>query len=184
NNSSTEQPDSAISSDISCCWSENHKNHSESDLNSDSVNLNIPTSTCTNPDESNASRISVIRWPQGSIPRRVKKLTWKDEQRNNHLDQLYTGNSIVQAPNPSQPVPVKATKTKTLSGHLLTGTTLLNGHGHYHLQHRHTHTENSSVMDNSTTAVRQHQTPHYPASLTIVDKPTDPTALPDLTVYF
>ncbi|RWS07195.1 protocadherin Fat 4-like protein [Dinothrombium tinctorium] len=27
-----------------------------------------------------ASRISVIKWPQGSIPRRVKKLTWEDEK--------------------------------------------------------------------------------------------------------
>ena len=27
----------------------------------------------------NSSRISVVKWPQGSIPRRVKKLTWEDE---------------------------------------------------------------------------------------------------------
>ena len=29
----------------------------------------------------NASRISVVKWPQGSIPRRVKKLTWQDESK-------------------------------------------------------------------------------------------------------
>jgi len=27
----------------------------------------------------NSSRVSVVKWPQGSIPRRVKKLTWEDE---------------------------------------------------------------------------------------------------------
>lgn len=29
-----------------------------------------------------SSRISVVKWPQGSIPRRVKKLTWEDEIGN------------------------------------------------------------------------------------------------------
>ncbi|KAH7643280.1 protocadherin fat 1-like protein [Dermatophagoides farinae] len=109
-NSSIEQPDSAISSDISCQWSDSHKisthssqannSRSQSEFNSDSTHSDIninPISTCSPTPDSNASRISVIRWPQGSIPRRVKKLTWKDEQRNNHLDQLYTSNSIVQA---------------------------------------------------------------------------------------
>ena len=109
-NSSIEQPDSAISSDISCQWSDSHKisthssqannSRSQSEFNSDSAHSDIninPISTCSPTPDSNASRISVIRWPQGSIPRRVKKLTWKDEQRNNHLDQLYTSNSIVQA---------------------------------------------------------------------------------------
>ncbi|KAG9509069.1 Protocadherin Fat 4 [Fragariocoptes setiger] len=41
-------------------------------------------STISNGDASNdignASRVSVIKWPQGSIPRRVKKLTWDDEE--------------------------------------------------------------------------------------------------------
>jgi len=26
------------------------------------------------------SKISVLKWPQGSIPRRIKKLTWEDEK--------------------------------------------------------------------------------------------------------
>lgn len=39
-----------------------------------------PSITCTGTlGGGTASRISVIKWPQGSIPRRVKKLTWEDE---------------------------------------------------------------------------------------------------------
>ncbi|XP_027200741.2 protocadherin Fat 4-like Cad96Ca isoform X2 [Dermatophagoides pteronyssinus] len=240
-NSSIEQPDSAISSDLSCWSDSHHKIVTQTDhhlINSDSnVNVtaiaNANSTSHSNADESNgtvASRISVIRWPQGSIPRRVKKLTWKDEQRNNHLDQLYTSNSIVKAPPPTPIKPTTtttATKTKTLSGHLLTGTTtttispaplppLLNGHGHYHLQqqqhYHHSHTGSNSsngssalmtpsstttANNNNTTVIRHHQTPHYPVTTSvtslasIMDKsisksqPTnDPTALPDLTVYF
>jgi hypothetical protein len=47
-----------------------------------------PSVTCTTigPGQAttaslNASRISVVKWPQGSIPRRVKKLTWEDETK-------------------------------------------------------------------------------------------------------
>ncbi|XP_074597982.1 uncharacterized protein LOC141852757 [Brevipalpus obovatus] len=40
-----------------------------------------PSITCTGTmGGGTASRISVIKWPQGSIPRRVKKLTWEDER--------------------------------------------------------------------------------------------------------
>jgi hypothetical protein len=46
-----------------------------------------------------ASRISVIKWPQGSIPRRVKKLTWEDERRHNY-DHHYSS-SIAIKPNSS-----------------------------------------------------------------------------------
>lgn len=94
-------------------------------------NQNGDNGNTTNSNASSSalgSRISVVRWPQGSIPRRVKKLTWQDEQRNNRLDQMYhsnqvvpamTGQSQTDAPSPPPPPP---TKTKTLSGHLLTGT--------------------------------------------------------------
>ncbi|XP_053211587.1 protocadherin-16-like [Panonychus citri] len=42
-----------------------------------------PSITCTTTGTTGggtASRISLIKWPQGSIPRRVKKLTWEDER--------------------------------------------------------------------------------------------------------
>lgn len=116
--------DSAISSDISSDnnkslesgnGGDNQRPHSSSSTDS-STEVPPGRVTSTINQGTMGSRISVIRWPQGSIPRRVKKLTWKDEQRNNHLDQMYTSNSTV-------PVGNSGAKTKTLSGHLLTGTT-------------------------------------------------------------
>lgn len=143
------QPDSAISSDLSC-WSENKSSQSpEHKCASNTVHSSSQSSTSGNESgsdtamgtskrtstESNgngatvASRISVIRWPQGSIPRRVKKLTWKDEQKNNHLDQLYAANTtMVNAKNCTYAQQQSTAntnqtqlKTKTLGGHLLTG---------------------------------------------------------------
>lgn len=116
--------DSAISSDISSS-SENksavgeQRPNSSSSTSSSTDNPPGRVSSTTTSQSTVGSRISVIRWPQGSIPRRVKKLTWKDEQRNNHLDQMYTSNSTV----PVMLAAASGAKTKTLSGHLLTGTT-------------------------------------------------------------
>ncbi|KPM08420.1 protocadherin Fat 1-like protein [Sarcoptes scabiei] len=193
--------DSAISSDLSC-WSEEKSlqtliasksmdSQSSSGFITNSIHdSEIPSTTmndsCSNerrsvdcdvPQYNNVdektlgSRISVIRWPQGTIPRRVKKLTWKDEQRNNHLDQLYTSNSILHAETPLK------LKTKTLSGHLLTGNankTMTSKKDDHHasvqnnaikiahnqsegFEHYHLHTSLSSIA-----SVRHHQTPHYP----------------------
>ncbi|XP_074595870.1 uncharacterized protein LOC141850999 isoform X2 [Brevipalpus obovatus] len=48
-----------------------------------------PSITCTGTmGGGTASRISVIKWPQGSIPRRVKKLTWEDERRDHTRTEL------------------------------------------------------------------------------------------------
>ena len=74
-------PDSAVVSDAS-----SNETVISSGERTDLIR-NIPSSLGSNspPPPPNitgtASRISVIRWPQGSIPRRVKKLTWEDEQR-------------------------------------------------------------------------------------------------------
>ncbi|XP_054162337.1 protocadherin Fat 4-like, partial [Oppia nitens] len=68
-------------------------------------NIPSPLSSNSPPPPPNmtgtASRISVIKWPQGSIPRRVKKLTWEDE-RDHHLDNHYDphySSSIAIRPN-------------------------------------------------------------------------------------
>ncbi|KAJ6225282.1 hypothetical protein RDWZM_003827 [Blomia tropicalis] len=132
--------DSAISSDLSTSsevgatsstnvkqddHSSNQPDHS-SDHSSRSSSAELVKNLASNgtvpSDSAMGSRISVIKWPQGSIPRRVKKLTWQDEQRNNHLDQMYTSNQTVMAANHMlHQTNGVSTKTKTLSGHLLTG---------------------------------------------------------------
>lgn len=49
------------------------------------IGPSITSSSCLNSNVTSVigpSRISVVKWPQGSIPRRVKKLTWEDEIGN------------------------------------------------------------------------------------------------------
>ncbi len=88
-------PDSAIVSDASS---------NETIVSGERTDLirNIPSSLGSNspPPPPNitgtASRISVIKWPQGSIPRRVKKLTWEDERRHNY-DHHYSSSIAIKA---------------------------------------------------------------------------------------
>lgn len=65
-----------------------HHHHHHFNNNKDNHNRSLsppppPSITCTTSGTTGggtASRISLIKWPQGSIPRRVKKLTWEDER--------------------------------------------------------------------------------------------------------
>lgn len=50
----------------------------------------------------NASRISVVKWPQGSIPRRVKKLTWEDETKTSPADDHSQNSGLVSHISSSQ----------------------------------------------------------------------------------
>ncbi|RWS27461.1 Fat-like cadherin-related tumor suppressor-like protein [Leptotrombidium deliense] len=74
-------PDSAIVSDAS---SNSRADNERDNGNKDDRSISPPpppSVTCTgSTGGGTASRISVIKWPQGSIPRRVKKLTWEDER--------------------------------------------------------------------------------------------------------
>lgn len=88
-------PDSAVVSDAS-----SNETVISSGERTDLIR-NIPSSLGSNspPPPPNitgtASRISVIKWPQGSIPRRVKKLTWEDEQRD--YDHHYSSSIAIRS---------------------------------------------------------------------------------------
>jgi len=91
-------PDSAIVSDAS-----SNETIVSSGERTDLIR-NIPSSLGSNspPPPPNitgtASRISVIKWPQGSIPRRVKKLTWEDEARlRHHYDDHYSSSIAIKS---------------------------------------------------------------------------------------
>ena len=90
-------PDSAVVSDAS-----SNETVVSSGERTDLIR-NIPSSLGSNspPPPPNitgtASRISVIKWPQGSIPRRVKKLTWEDERRHHDYDHHYSSSIAIRS---------------------------------------------------------------------------------------
>ena len=83
--------DSAIVSDASSNETVVSNLNERTDLirNKNSLGSNSPPPPPPNLIGTNASRISVVKWPQGSIPRRVKKLTWEDERRNDDDDNYH-----------------------------------------------------------------------------------------------
>lgn len=171
----------------------NHQNRHDNGSKSSSGSVSPPpppSITCTGTlggsgmgGGGGGSRISVIKWPQGSIPRRVKKLTWEDETMGY--------NTIINYDN--------IDRHNRSSSHLLHGTSndimMINGHNSDNNCYSDDHSNNYDYSQSYMRTSNGHSRTELDPDLSVApyrrsynhplnSNESNSNNHPDLTVYF